>query len=269
MSIKLMSEVWKTKLPTSEKMVLLVIADHASDDGTEAWPSQRLIAEKASLTIRTVQRCVNSLQEQGWLHMEKRAGGSLNCRDDRRPNKYTIHVGKLRGETASPRKKRGEIEAEDEAKSTPSTGRNTRPMNHPLEPPLETPLDSGVSFEDFYKNYPRKTAKGAARKAWDRLSPEDQKKAVEGALAYSNDPNRDESFTAYPATWLNAERWLDEALPPRKFTAEEIKAREILAAKAKADQEREKSRQIDEESQRAREQAVPMPDYLKDLLRRV
>jgi hypothetical protein len=142
-------------------------------------------------------------------------------------------------------------------------------MNHPNKPPLETPLNPAILFEDFYRNYPRKTAKGAARKAWDRLSPEDQEKAVEGALAYSNDPNRDESFTAYPATWLNAERWLDEALPPRKFTAEEIKAKEILAAKVKADQEREKSRQIDEESQRAREQAVPMPDYLKDLLRRV
>lgn len=264
MSIKLMSEVWKTRLPTSEKMVLLVIADHASDDGTEAWPSQRLIAEKASLTIRTVQTCINKLQAGGWLHMEKRAGGSLNCRDDRRPNKYTIHVGKLRGEIASPRKSRGEIEVGNEAKSASITGRNTHPMNHPSKPPIEPP-----TFEDFYKNYPRKTAKGAARKVWGRLSPEDREKAVEGALRYSNDPNRDESFTAYPATWLNAERWLDEALPPRKFTPEEIKAREILTAKLKDDLERQRSQKITDEDRRAREQAVPMPEYLKEVLKRV
>lgn len=268
MSIRIMSEIWKTRLPTSEKMVLLVIADHASDDGTEAWPSQRLIAEKASLTIRTVQRCINNLQAEGWLHMDKRAGGSINCRDDRRPNKYTIHLGKLRGEIVSPRKKRGEIEAIDEAKLTPATGRNTRPMNHPKETPVETPT-SEISFEDFYKVYPRKTAKGAAKKAWDKLAPEDHQKALEGALRYANDPNRDESFTAYPATWLNAERWLDEPLPPRKFTQEEIKARELLEARAKAEVERLRSQKIDEENRRAQQQAVPMPDYLKDLLRRV
>jgi hypothetical protein len=264
-----MSEIWKTKLPTSEKMVLLIIADHASDDGTEAWPSQRLIAEKASLTIRTVQRCINNLQAQGWLHMEKRAGGSLNCRDDRRPNKYTIHVGKIRGETMSSRKTRGDIEGGNEATLAPATGRLSRPMNHPLETPLETPTNGVPSFEDFYKAYPRKTAKGAAQKAWDKLPLEDRQKAVEGALRYSNDPNRSESFTAYPATWLNAQRWLDEALPPRKFTPEEIKARELLESRAKAEVERLRAQKIDEENRRAQEQAVPMPDYLKDLLRRV
>ena len=268
MSIKLMSEIWKTKLPTSEKMVLLLIADHASDDGTEAWPSQRLIAEKASLTIRTVQRCVNNLQKEGWLHLEKRAGGSLNCRDDRRPNKYTIHLGKLRGDTMSQRKSRGDIEGDNEATLAPATGRLSRPMNHPKETPLEPPTDS-PSFEDFYKAYPRKTAKGAAKKAWDKLPQEDRQKAVEGALRYANDPNRDESFTAYPATWLNAERWLDEPLPPRKFTQEEIKARELLESRAKAEAERLRAQKIDEENRRAKEQAVPMPDYLKDLLRRV
>ena len=65
MSIRLMSEVWLTKLPLTEKMVLLVIADHASDDDTEAWPSQATIAKKASISVRTVQRSVNSLVEQG------------------------------------------------------------------------------------------------------------------------------------------------------------------------------------------------------------
>jgi len=259
-----MSEVWKTKLPTSEKMVLLVIADHASDDGTESWPSQRLIAEKSSLTIRTVQRCINNLAASGWIHMQKRAGGSINCRDDRRPNKYTIHVGKLRGDAMTRGNSRGVISDENEASLTTDTRRHTRPLNHTIEPPIESP-----SFDEFYKVYPRKTAKGSAKKAWDKLSPEDRARAVEGALRYANDPNRDDSFTAYPATWLNAERWLDDPLPARKVTPEELRAREILASRAKAEQEAERSRALDEEARRAKEQAVPMPDYLKDLLRRV
>jgi DNA-binding transcriptional regulator YhcF (GntR family) len=259
-----MSEVWKTKLPTSEKMVLLVIADHASDDGTESWPSQRLIAEKASLTIRTVQRCINNLASAGWLHMEKRAGGSINCRDDRRPNKYTIHVGKLRGDTMTRRKERDVISDIDEASFETVTRRHERPLNHPFEPPIETP-----SFDEFYSAYPRKTARGAAKKAWDKLPMEDRQRAVEGAQRYANDPNRDESFTAHPATWLNAERWLDDPMPLRKLSPEETKAREILAAQTKSAIERERSRKIDEEDRRAREQAVPMPEYLKEVLKRV
>jgi DNA-binding IscR family transcriptional regulator len=76
MSIRLMSEVWRTDLPTIEKMVLLVIADHASDDGTEAWPSQATIAAKASISIRTVQRAVNSLVAAVICGCRKGAGGS-------------------------------------------------------------------------------------------------------------------------------------------------------------------------------------------------
>ena len=265
MSIRIMSEIWKTRLPTSEKMVLLVIADHASDDGTEAWPSQRLIAEKASLTIRTVQRCINNLQAEGWLHMDKRAGGSINCRDDRRPNKYTIHLGKLRGEIVSPRKKRGEIEAMDEAKLTPATGRNPRPMNHTKETPMETPSE----FEIFWKIYPRKTAKGAARKAWDKLTEENKKVAIAGAERFAKDPNREDLWTPYPATWLNAEQWEDEPLPPLKLSPEAIREAEKVRAREKAQREREAAESLAKLEEAAREKAVPMPDYLKDLLRRV
>lgn len=267
MSIRIMSEVWKTKLTTSEKMVLLVIADHASDDGTEAWPSQRLIGEKASLSIRTVQTTINRLQEKGWLHMEKRAGGSLNCRDDRRPNKYTIHLGKLRGENSSSRRQRGEIDDTNEAKLTALTGRNLRPMNHTKQSPLETPSISENQFEEFYKNYPRKTAKGAAKKAWDKLCPTDQEKALEGALAYSNDPHRDPTFTAYPATWLNAQRWLDEDLPPSKLSPEEMQKKELEAARLRSQLERERSQRIGEEFERMKAAAVPMPANIRELLR--
>jgi hypothetical protein len=98
---------------------------------------------------------------------------------------------------------------------------------------------------------------------------EDRQRAVEGAQRYANDPNRDESFTAHPATWLNAERWLDDPMPLRKLSPEETKAREILAAQTKSAIERERSRKIDEEDRRAREQAVPMPEYLKEVLKRV
>ena len=66
-------------------------------------------------------------------------------------------------------------------------------------------------FEQFWTAYPRREAKGAARKAWDkaitRATPET---ITAGATRYRDQPGRDPQFTAHPATWLNADRWTDE-----------------------------------------------------------
>jgi len=93
-----MSEVWLTKLPTTEKMVLLVIADHANDEGTASYPSQETIARKVSIGIRQVRRHVNELVTKGYIRVQKGAGGSEHCRDDRRPNLYTINLNRLRAD---------------------------------------------------------------------------------------------------------------------------------------------------------------------------
>ena len=103
MSIRLMSEVWRTNLATTEKMVLLVIADHANDEGTQSYPSQATIAQKASISIRTVQRVVNQLCALNYIRMFKHSGGSADCREDRRPHLYQINIAKLRGDTMTGR----------------------------------------------------------------------------------------------------------------------------------------------------------------------
>lgn len=266
MSIRVMSEVWRTNLPTTEKMILLVIADHATDEGDNAWPSQQTIATRASCNVRTVQRCINEMVAKGYLWVEKRGGGSANCRDDRRPHRYTIVLKKLRDDKLPPRKEeRGDIDDINEATLTTSTGRHSRPMKHPKETPIETP----IAFDIFWKAYPRKTAKGAARKAFEKLKSEDQADAILGAEKFAADPNRDETFTPHPATWLHAERWLDEPLPPRKMSQEEIREVELAEAREKTRRDREASQKLAQLEREARENAVPMPDYLKDLLRRV
>ncbi len=205
MSIRLMSEVWKTNLPTTEKMVLLVIADHAGDDGTEAWPSQATIASKCSISVRTVQRCVNTLVRHKYIYLEKRAGGSADCREDRRPNRYTINLTKLRGDNVA-----GRQPVANDTTLKPATGRQSRPMKHPLEPSIET-----SSFDKFWEIYPRRTAKGKALEAWAKaIKIAKPEQIIAGAQQYARDPSRDEKFTAYPATWLNQQRWLDEPSKP-------------------------------------------------------
>lgn len=258
-----MSEVWLTKLPLTEKMVLLVIADHASDDGTEAWPSQVTIGNKASVSVRTVQRSVNSLVAKGFIHMAKGAGGSINCREDRRPHKYTINLAVLRGDAQTTRKRRGDDNDLDGATFTPTTGRLSRPMNLPKEPPKETPFDL------FWKTYPLKVSKGAARKAWDKVIAEtDPETIIAGALKYAEDPNRHPSFTAYPATWLNAERWGDEALPPLDVSPEQKRAQELESARLKSERERQATEAWKAEQEESRRKSVPMPDSIRSLLQK-
>jgi hypothetical protein len=264
MSIRLMSEVWRTDLATIEKMVLLVIADHASDDGTEAWPSQATIAAKASISIRTVQRAVNSLVENGYLWMQKGAGGSATCREDRRPHKYTINIKRLRGDTESARDERGDNESDNGATLATPTGRLSRPMNHPNKPSNETP-----EFDLFWEQYPIKVGKAAAKKAWDKaVKVESPDVIIQGAIRYATDPNRHPSFTAHASTWLNAHRWNDSPLPQRVFSADEKKARELEESKAKTERERLEYLKWQQEIREAEERAVPVPADIREFLKK-
>jgi hypothetical protein len=68
---------------------------------------------------------------------------------------------------------------------------------------------------------------------------------------------------------LNAEQWEDEPLPPAKKSQEAIRAEETARAREKARLDREASERLSQLQEEARERAVPMPDYLKDLLKRV
>jgi hypothetical protein len=78
-----------------------------------------------------------------------------------------------------------------------------------------TPADADEQFNRFWAAYPRREAKRAARKAWDKaISRAEPDSIVAGAERYRDQPGRDPKFTAHPATWLNADRWADEPPPP-------------------------------------------------------
>lgn len=264
MSIRLMSEVWRTDLPTVEKMVLLVIADHANDDGMEAWPSQATIAKKASVSIRTVQRAVNNLVKEGYVRMEKHRGGSATCREDRRPHRYTIKINRLRGDKETTRVKRGDSDDLDGATSTPSTGRLSRPKNLPIEPPLETP-----GFDLFWSIYPLKVGKKKAEQSFANAMAEVEASVIiEGAMRYAEDPNRVQQYTAHPTTWLNAGRWADAPLPDRELSKEEKSARELAEARKRAQEEKAQADQYFKDLEEQRLRSVPMPDSIRDILRK-
>lgn len=72
-------------------------------------------------------------------------------------------------------------------------------------------------FDEFYDEaYPRKEARRTARRAWDgAIKRADPEAIIVAARRFASDPNREQAYTPHPATWLNADRWLDDPLPAR------------------------------------------------------
>jgi hypothetical protein len=96
-------------------------------------------------------------------------------------------------------------------------------------------------FDEFWSLYPRKIAKATAKKAWAKLSAEQQlmaAKAINTHCEYWKAKETELEFIPHASSWLNGERYEDEiVIEPRReksdkkwmFTNEgiEAKAREL------------------------------------------
>lgn len=71
-------------------------------------------------------------------------------------------------------------------------------------------------FDEFWQTYPRRQGRGDAVKAFAKaIKRADIDEILAAAHRHAVDPNRVDQFTAMAATWLNQDRWLDDALPDR------------------------------------------------------
>ncbi len=71
-------------------------------------------------------------------------------------------------------------------------------------------------FETFWKTYPKKKSKGHAQKAFAKINPDEQLLAtmlatIERARNSEEWTKENGKYIPYPAKWLNAEGWEDEA----------------------------------------------------------
>lgn len=103
-------------------------------------------------------------------------------------------------------------------------GTGEKNSSSPATPPTPTPPPTPTStdFDTFWEQYPRKVGKQAAAKAYTkarRTVP--AAKLLLAARKFAADPNREQTFTPHPATWLNEGRWDDEPLPAREASRPE------------------------------------------------
>lgn len=70
------------------------------------------------------------------------------------------------------------------------------------------------SFEEFWTEYPRKDDKRSALAAWKRAKKRaNERELIDGAIRYTQDPNRKPQFTKQATRWLNGDCWLSDAVP--------------------------------------------------------
>jgi len=137
------------------------------------------------------------------------------------------------------------------------------------ETETETETDKRHVFDEFWKIYPLKVGKGAALKAFVKaVRTTDADIIIKGAQRYKLDPNRSQAYTAHASTWLNAQRWLDEALPTRNLSPAETKEKELHEARIKTEREKEQAAEWFREQEEAKRNAVPPPAELRELLRK-
>ena len=87
--------VWRSARTTTEKIVLLAIADFYSDRSPEPWPSVPTLAERCSLGRTAVLEAIAALERDGVLVVRRVLG---------RPNRYDLsHVTPVLARMATPK----------------------------------------------------------------------------------------------------------------------------------------------------------------------
>ena len=76
-----------------------------------------------------------------------------------------------------------------------------------------------MTFEQFWQQFPKKVGKLTAKRSWEKLSQENQQKALEAIVEhrkYWTAKGTEWEFIPHASTWLNQERFEDELVIEQK-----------------------------------------------------
>lgn len=209
---------YRQAVESGPKFVLVALADFADEAGT-CYPGQDRIAAMTGMHRSSVVRHLKSLESLGLISRVHRQGPKGQRTSDR----YVLHLGANVAESNVAESNVGEsnvasgaIPLSQSAQNQRRTVRQEPSVEPPVEPSGTNTAREPETFAAFYAAYPRRAARPKAvdayRKALKRASAD---QILAGAIAYRDDPNRDDTYTAHPSTWLNRDGWDDAPLPSR------------------------------------------------------
>lgn len=167
------------------------------------------MAEATGLGVQSIRTSLNKLKSTGELTVETPHGYSLIQVNNWQKYQDT--------NTPSNRRTNRRLTGDQQATNNKQELKNERikELKNNTLGDLKSP--EGDPFEIFWKAYPRKTGKEAARKIWIRLRPS---KLLLDKMIYAIKEQRASDqwqkdggqFIPHPATWLNQGRWQDEQI---------------------------------------------------------
>jgi DNA-binding Lrp family transcriptional regulator len=204
-------EIWLAKDITPMEKMLLAEIDSFSSKG-ECFASNKHFSELLNVSPNWCSEKIKSLQQKGWIEIEYEMDGKQYKKRYLKPCWGVFGIPK------------GGIRYSEEGYSEKPKGNNTSNTNTSNNTPYSPPQgEREESFNAFWSLYPRKVGKGAARKIWLRKNfpLEEIRKALQWQTKTEDWTKDNGVFIPYPATYLNAERWLDEP-PVTETSAQEL-----------------------------------------------
>lgn len=207
MSIRIMNDAWDLDIPSSEKLVLISLADQANDEGV-TWPGKASMMRRTGLSKATIKRTLGSLRDRGllsWAHRDRDNGS-------KRSNRYQIDVERVAA-AATEARGGGVMVTPGGVHDDPGGGVMVNPL---IEPSIETSEEPNLvdCFEKFYKAYPRKMKGVDASKAFGQIDGRKfSEQIMEGVRIWSKHWEAESTplqYVPYPATFLRSEQWRDE-----------------------------------------------------------
>lgn len=229
MSNAMINLCWPVQLPPREKLLLIVLADAASDNG-HSWQLVSSISVKMGLSSRGVQRAVASLEARGYVRRELRLGRSSVFYLI--PEAIAASVLSEHRNDCNPASRSAEMVKGGDTGVTPpptlvSPTPDTSVTHNPFLTLKEPQTLEREGWEAFKNAYPNKSSMSEGRKAWNKLNPNAELRAVIMAAVAkqrASDRWQDPQYVPHPATWLRGERWNDQ-LPVAPGAAQSQAAR--------------------------------------------
>lgn len=223
-----MSQVWdNTELSSTEKIVMLSLADHANDEGV-CYPSVTRLTQRTGLSERAVQGAMKRLREGGYLSVEKNAGRAGS-------NLYTLHLTPAADAPPHEMHPRSRCTPPpQEVRVTPAAGapKPSRTINEPSNKVQSMPAPS---FSQFWERWTlRKVNRKKAEAAFKRLSVKNKQDAIDRVQDWITEwrAANPDANAIHPTSYLNGARWTDEFGPSQQQTPKANKWNQIKARAA-------------------------------------